>query len=157
MSPNKIELIEATNKDFKRLKEIGMICYDVTVDPKKENFLARLLFLRYFSKRKFKERLYQEVLIVCLKVENEIVGFYELEKAGNLASLYVIPDYHKKGYGRMLLENALCRAKQLQIKEINLEASKYAYDFYLHMGFKDSQKAKVVLGVWMIPMKFKIL
>lgn len=157
MNPNKIELIEATRKDFKRLKEIGMTCYDVTVDPKKEHFFARLLFLRYFSKRKFIERLYQEVLIVCLKVENEIVGFYELEKTGNLASLYVMPNCHKKGYGRVLLENALFRAKELKMKEMTLEASKHAHDFYLHMGFNDSQKAKVVLGVWMIPMKFKIL
>lgn len=157
MSPNKIELIEATKKEFKRLKEIGMACYDVTVDSKRENFLARLLFLRYFSKRKFKERLYQEVLIVYLKVDDEIVGFYELEKTGNLASLYVMPDCHKKGYGRVLLENALFRAKELQMKEITLESSQHAHDFYLHMGFKDSQKAKVVLGVWMTPMKFKIL
>lgn len=155
MSLNNIRL--ATKEDFQRLKEIGMNCYDKTVDPQQQSFLARVLFLRYFSKRKFKQRQKLEVLIYCLEENGRIMGFYELEKGGCLSSLYVHQEAIKKGYGKALLMHSLQEAKRLGLKEVYLDASQYAHDFYKHFGFKDTKKPTVLLGVWMVSMKIKIV
>ena len=48
------------------------------------------------SKNKFAERKKRGTFIYYLENENEIVGFYELENSGGLASLYVKPNHHKK-------------------------------------------------------------
>ena len=147
----------ATKEDFKRLKEIGMNCYDKTVDPKNQNVIARLLFLRYFSKYKFKQRQKAKVLIYCLERDHLITGFYELEQGGCLSSLYVHCDFQKQGDGKALITHALGKAKEINLKEIYLDASEFAHDFYQHFGFKDTKKPTVVLGVWMVPMKIKIV
>jgi len=48
MNPNNnIKL--ASIEDFKRLKEIGMNCYEHTVPKDQQSFLTRFLFWRYFS------------------------------------------------------------------------------------------------------------
>ena len=86
----------ADEKDYVQLKHIGMVCYDKTVEKKQQSWITRFLFKRYFSKNKFKERYHLGVLIRCLEIENNIVGFYELEESGCLSSLYVLPEHHKK-------------------------------------------------------------
>lgn len=148
---------QATKADFSVLKEIGMDCYEKTVDPKSKNWLAKLLFQRYFSKRKFKQRQKLNVQIYCLIEDGKVVGFYELEAGGCLASLYVHSCAQRKGYGKALLFHALDKAKELNLKEVYLDASEYAHDFYLRYGFKDTKKPNVVLGVWMVAMKIKVV
>jgi len=155
MNPNNnIKL--ASIEDFKRLKEIGMNCYEHTVPKDQQSFLTRFLFWRYFSKRKFKERQRLDVLIYCLEVNGTIMGFYELEQTGCLSSLYVHQDGLKKGYGKALLLHSLKEAKRIGLKEVYLDASQFAHDFYKHFGFKDTKKPKVLMGVWMVPMKIKV-
>lgn len=156
MRLNNSNVKQATSKDYKRLKEIGMNCYDETVAKNERGWLSRILFLRYFSKRKFLERERLGVFIYCIEENNEIVGFYELEPEGCLSSLYVHTDYQKKGYGKKLLTHAFMIAKQQKMKEIHLDASRFAHHFYQHMGFKDTKKPRIILGVWMVAMKKEI-
>lgn len=146
----------ADEKDYVQLKHIGMVCYDKTVEKKQQSWITRFLFKRYFSKNKFKERYHLGVLIRCLEIENNIVGFYELEESGCLSSLYVLPEHHKKGYGKMLLKDAYQNAKLKKINEIYLDSSLYAVNFYKKYGFKEVKKPTVILGVWMQRMKNKI-
>ena len=94
---------EATKKDYPVLKEIGMICYKETVPKTQQSLLTKFLFNRYFSKSKFTSRKNRGVCIYLIENNSGIVGFYELEKNGGLASLYVKPDQHKQGYGKALL------------------------------------------------------
>lgn len=147
---------DADSKDYAQLKNIGMLCYEKTVDYKQQSWITRFLFKRYFSKNKFKDRYCLGVLIRCLEVENSVVGFYELEESGCLSSLYVLPEQHKKGYGKMLLKDAIQQAKLKKIKEIYLDSSLYAVNFYKKHGFKEAKKPTVILGVWMQRMKNKI-
>ena len=154
MRPSKIR--KATVSDYPILKEIGMECYDKTVSKEEKSWLTRLLFKRYFSYRKFLERENRHVEIYCLCLENEVVGFYELENQGGLASLYVKCDYHKQGYGKALMLHAIQKAKELKLKEIYLDSSYYARDFYKRLGFKEVQPPRLVLGVYMVAMKMKV-
>ena len=147
---------KATLLDYPILKEIGMECYDKTVAQNEKSWLSRLLFKRYFSKRKFLEREKNNVEIYCLLEEDKVVGFYELESQGGLASLYVSVNYHKKGYGKALMLHALNKAKELKLREVYLDSSYYARDFYKHLGFKEVKPPRIVLGVFMVAMKIKI-
>ena len=147
---------EATKKDYPILKEIGMICYKETVPKTQQSLLTKFLFSRYFSKGNFTSRKNRGVNIYLLESNQEIVGFYELEKNGGLASLYVRPNCHKKGYGKALLMHALVKAKELGCQEMFLDSSEFAHEFYKKMGFKDFGGAKEILGVWMQTMKIKI-
>ena len=147
---------EATKKDYPILKEIGMVCYKETVPKTQQSWLTKFLFNRYFSKNKFAERKKRGTFIYYLENENEIVGFYELENSGGLASLYVKPNHHKKGYGKALLMHALMKAKEIGCQEMFLDSSEFAHQFYKKMGFRNFGEAKVILGVWMQTMKIKI-
>lgn len=89
-------ICDTTQKDDARLKQIGMSCFNTNIDAQHQLWLVRILFTHYFSKRKFKKRRQAEVVIRALLEEDEIVGFYELEKTGLLSSLYVIPEKQKK-------------------------------------------------------------
>lgn len=154
-SPN-IEIKEATHDDYEAMKQLGMQCYDSNIDPNRNYRLVRFLFLRYFSKRKFKQRQQDGVMIGVAYKAKQLVGFYELEKSGLLSSLYILPEGQGKGYGKALLSEAIKQAKILHLTTMKLDASEYAKDFYLHHGFVQSEKKRQVLGITMIPMHKKL-
>lgn len=157
MNANNVNIRETKKLDYPRLKEIGMQCYDKTISNQEKSWLTRLLFSRYFSKRKFIERERLNVMSYVILENDYIVGFYELEENGCLTSLYIDCYYQKKGYGKRLLIHAQNKAKEKDVKEIYLDASRFGHGFYLKMGFKDQRKPKEVLGVWMVTMKKEIL
>lgn len=149
-------IIRADSQMDPCLKKIGMACYEQEIDPHGNYHLVRLLFLRYFSKRKFKNRRKQGVMIFCLKYQDEIVGFYELEKDGLLSSLYVLPSFQHNGFGKALLEEAIKQARGMGLQEIYLDASEFAQDFYDHQGFRKFKESRQILGITLIPMKKRI-
>lgn len=54
------------------------------------------------------------------------------------------------------MEDALKTAKQMKMKKVHLDASEYAKEFYLHLGFTQYEKKRVVMGIIMIPFQIKI-
>jgi GNAT superfamily N-acetyltransferase len=53
---------------------------------------------------------------------------------GKLSDLFIDPEYIGKGAGRLLLENAVERAKELGFSELEIHSDPHAVDFYLHFG-----------------------
>lgn len=151
-----IDIKEATTADFSQMKQLGITCYDVNIDPNRQYRLVRFLFLRYFSKRKFKQRQKQGVMMGVVYDKKTLAGFYELEKDGLLSSLYILPTSQGKGYGKALLNDAIAKAKANGLTTMKLDASEYAKDFYSHHGFNQYEKKRIVLGIPMIPMKRKL-
>ncbi len=70
-----------------------------------------------------------------LEIDERIVGCV-LVKEGKMRSLYVLPSFGGKGYGRELVEVAERCAKEAGYKEIWLWSSLVSYDFYIHMGYE---------------------
>lgn len=77
-------------------------------------------------------------------VDNKIIGTVAiriLDKVNyicELKSMYVLPSFQGKGYGRRLLEHALDQAKQLDYKIIRLDTTselKQAISLYSKYGF----------------------
>mgnify|MGYP005814707709 CR=1 FL=1 len=67
--------------------------------------------------------------------EGKIVGCV-LVKAGKMRSLYVLPSFEGKGFGRKLVEVAEECAKKNGFKEMWLWSSLVSYGFYVHMGYE---------------------
>lgn len=67
---------------------------------------------------------------------NDIIGMggYNKEK---IRTMFVKPEYHKKGIGAMLLRKILSEAKRDGIKRLGCWSTVYAKKFYEHFGFKD--------------------
>ncbi len=144
---------EAQTTDFPELKTIGMACFENSIRTPGENYLASVLFRRYFSKRRFRARQHQGTRIFVYRHQDALVGFYELETDGLLSSLYVDPDHQKKGYGGALLRHAEQLAGQLKLPKLRLDSSQKAVIFYEAHGYQKVKKARYVFGVCMIPME----
>jgi ribosomal protein S18 acetylase RimI-like enzyme len=71
------------------------------------------------------------------EMENEIVGFYQLEPAGErwkLDHLWVLPQFIRRGIGRALLSHAVVTAQLGGASSIEIEADPNAEAFYVACG-----------------------
>ncbi len=68
--------------------------------------------------------------------------FKAFEKEGNqvghIYGLYLTPKVLRKNLGRSIIELMLVEAKEKKVKEITLESTLTAHDFYQKVGFKDT-------------------
>lgn len=65
----------------------------------------------------------------------KIIGYVSFD-GSEIKKLFVNPDYHKKGIGRMLINKIEDFAKAKKIKKLKLDSNLYAEKFYKHVGFK---------------------
>ncbi|HCL55492.1 MAG TPA: N-acetyltransferase [Spirochaetia bacterium] len=108
---------------------------------KKGDLLGRPLSTLYERVREFfvAEDDHQE-LIACAALS------IAWENLAEIRSLAVREDYHGKGIGRMLIENALLEAKALLITEIFTLT--YQPDFFKKMGFGEIDKKELPHKIW---------
>jgi ribosomal protein S18 acetylase RimI-like enzyme len=69
-----------------------------------------------------------------------------------LFKLYVLPTYHGRGYGKLLLNEVISRIRVQNIKTLDLNVNRYnpAIDFYKKAGFTIIRKEDVPIGpYWM--------
>jgi GNAT superfamily N-acetyltransferase len=79
---------------------------------------------------------------------NGIVGFVGIWLPENfIHHLYVLPEYHRVGIGRALLESALSiisRPAKLKCQSAN----KNACQFYRHLGWREGEQGYDEIGRW---------
>jgi dipeptidase E len=82
-------------------------------------------------------------------------------QVGHIYGLYLTPKVLGKNLGRSIIEMMLSEAKEKKVKEITLEATLTAHDFYRKVGFEDSgSQTTVEIGgqkIRCFPMKMKVL
>lgn len=81
---------------------------------------------------------------LVLEVDEKIVGFVRYAKAederypayGEITALYVLKEYHGKGYGKLLFEKAISELKKLHFDKMIVGCLKgnKTNQFYQHMG-----------------------
>jgi len=59
-------------------------------------------------------------------------------QVGHIYGLYLTPKVLRKNLGRSIIELMLVEAKEKKVKEITLESTLTAHDFYQKVGFKDT-------------------
>lgn len=67
-----------------------------------------------------------------------MVGFISVERSGYINRLYTHKDFLHQGIATALLNKAEAWALSRGIRELSLDSSKTAEDFYIKMGFKKS-------------------
>lgn len=96
-----------------------------------------------------------------LVLNEETVGYYSYSNLGNdhlrLNNLFLFQNFIGKGFGQLLLEDFLKRAKELNIKDIILEAEPKAENFYKKFGFVTyDQRESSIKGRFLPQMKLDL-
>lgn len=85
----------------------------------------------------------------CLYDNQTLIGTVALRiidlehKVAEVKRMFVLPEYQRKGYGRMLLNHAIAYAKTMQYNKICLDTRKQfsaAQQLYRSSGFKETTK-----------------
>ncbi|MCA9487100.1 MAG: GNAT family N-acetyltransferase [Nanoarchaeota archaeon] len=98
---------------------------------------------------KVDEKYIQKWPVVVIEKDSELLGFYSLKEIGNekrLDNLWIEPRYVRSGFGRVLFENAIERAKELNWSYFRLAGEPDAIPFYEKMGAKLIGKVQSRLG-----------
>ncbi|XMB87079.1 GNAT family N-acetyltransferase [Mycoplasmatota bacterium WC44] len=92
---------------------------------------------------------------IVILVENKIIGFIGYSKArdkdlsdeyGEIPGMYILEKYHRKGFGRILLKEAVNELKKDGYRKINLwvlDSNINAISFYENYGFIYEGKSKI--------------
>lgn len=80
------------------------------------------------------------------------------ENMGEIESIYLLPEYWDKGYGKQLMDFAVNRLKELSYRMVTLwvlEENKRARTFYERYGFVfDGTKKKINIGKQLIEIRY---
>jgi len=122
---------KATNEDIPTIWEIGK---DVTgFETAKDivTFWPESILKNCINKR--------DVMIEVIEVDEKIIGFAIINinlslKKAELENLYIIDDYRHKGYGKVLLLDAIDELEDIGIENI-CAMSDDAVDFLVRNGF----------------------
>jgi len=83
-----------------------------------------------------------EVILIVAEKNEMIFGFAFLNlKSKSIDSLYLLPHFEGKGYGRAILFHLEEIARNLEIHELNLSSTLNAVEFYRHMGYEGTTKS----------------
>lgn len=113
--------------DFPELVEVWEASVRATHDFLPEYYIVLL-------REQVLRRYLDAVMLVCCKdARQRICGFAGVTN-GQIAMLFVAPEYHRQGVGKRLLRYAVAElnAERLDVNEQNHQA----LDFYLHEGFE---------------------
>ena len=74
-----------------------------------------------------------------LVIDNKVIGYYsfypENDQTIKLDNLFILPEYIGKGFGQLLMNDFLLKAKTATTNKILLEADSNAEKFYAKLGF----------------------
>lgn len=69
------------------------------------------------------------------KINCDPVGFFTLNRSGYVDLAFVAPDWSRHGIGRALYEQVETRAKDMQLRQLNTQASRAARGFFERQGW----------------------
>ncbi|MBQ7792056.1 MAG: ribosomal protein S18-alanine N-acetyltransferase, partial [Clostridia bacterium] len=84
----------------------------------------------------------KNAVYVCLEEDGKVIGYvgmWNISGEGNINNVAVLPDYRRKGYGRLLLSHLISYAKEHQLLLLTLEvraSNEGAIHLYESCGFE---------------------
>lgn len=82
------------------------------------------------------------------EIDGRIVGFIDLDEAGYIDMLFVLPDYRRQGVATTLLKDVLVTATERGLHELTTHASLTARPFFEAHGFVvTAERHPVVRGI----------
>jgi len=74
----------------------------------------------------------------CIQGEPMATGMLDLENR-EIGAIFVLPGFMGQGIGLTMLNHLECQARELGLKEVNLDATLNAVDFYRRYGYVGSE------------------
>ena len=150
-----LPLKQATEEELTQVRQIAFetwpVCYKDIITPEQISYMLHYMYDLDELKKQF-----HKGVIFLLMMENDIpVGFIAFEKvdraqqtALRIHKLYVLSDYHKKSYGKRLLEAAVVhgRMNNIDFLELNVNKQNPAVGFYKKIGFEIAETMVLDIG-----------
>ncbi len=151
-------MITISNATIEDIKEIQNVVYHtwpiVYISIITQEQIAYMLDL-FYSKEILQENMNNYGhLFILLKEDNNVLGFasfehnYRNNNITRLHKLYLMPESHGKGMGKLLMKEVAKEALENQSKAISLNVNKYntALQFYFNFGFEIVKEEIIELG-----------
>ncbi|GIT97516.1 GNAT family N-acetyltransferase [Sulfurovum sp. TSL1] len=92
--------------------------------------------------KQWAKRLHEKRPFIAI-IDDQVVGFMELDTDGHIDCTYTHPDFQGKGVASTLYEHLLTEARTRDLKRLYVEASLIAKPFFKHRGFSVVKKNEV--------------
>lgn len=115
-------------------------------------------FYDFIDQRNIRTRLGNGNLMVCAKVDGDIVGAHEIRDGNHIALFFVKTSFHHKGIGRMMFDYSLRHVLQHSpdARVITVNSSPYAVPVYRGLGFAAVSPMQTRDGISFYPMEYGI-
>jgi len=139
-----MEIVEATEKDIRVIHELAEKIWWPTYRPILSEEQISFMLEHMYSEKALNEQMLADTRFILVKSNNEVVAFagYSTETRPEsvlkIHKIYVLPSEQGKGTGKNLLEHLLNIAKDLTIRqvELNVNRANPALGFYKKLGFE---------------------
>jgi GNAT superfamily N-acetyltransferase len=113
-------------------------------------------FVGWANAQSMSQRLGDASVVWIAAHDGRILGVLEFIPPDHLAMLFVDPAVQGRGIGRRLFEAAMAQvlSEHPRPKEVRVNASRYALQFYRHLGFRDAGPEMERNGLRFTPMTF---
>ncbi len=151
-----IKIKTAGKTDIQTIKDIALKTWEATYIPivgkEQVDFMLSVLYSVDSLQKQMDER--QEfILLYSDEVPAGFISFnHQTESRYRIPKLYVDPDLHGKGLGKLLLHEVFKRVKEKggDIVELNVNRHNKAKGFYEKFGFKVNREEDIPIGkYWM--------
>ncbi|EDM37614.1 putative acetyltransferase [Pedobacter sp. BAL39] len=149
-----ILLRKAKESDIDAIQEIARITWAPTYVPIIGQEQVDYMLEQMYNKGVLLEQLLGGYVFLIAELGSKSVGFaaYSVEdterKIYKLHKLYVLPEVHGKGVGKLLINEVLDKVKTAggSSLELNVNRHNKAKDFYLSAGFKIKETVDLDIG-----------
>lgn len=142
----------ATSKDIASIQRIVAISWPATygdiLSPEQLNYMIDLIY----SDAALINQFNQGHHFYILWEQQTAMGFIDIQTLNDtdckLHKIYLLPGHQGKGYGKILLNFAIEKARQMGGKALKLNVNRYnkALGFYQRMGFKTILEVDIPIG-----------
>lgn len=149
-----ITLRKATENDLPVIQQIGTTTYFPTYGHLLGQEQVDYMLDKFYSLEALKSQLIDGHNFIIAQEGSKDVAFvsYSIKDHENhifkLHKLYVLPDAHGKGLGKLLMNEVCDKARDAggKILELNVNRDNRAKDFYEKAGFKIKETADIEIG-----------
>ena len=145
-----IEIISATTDDLPLINNLAVNIWEVAY----KNILSKeqlgYMHLKMNSVEALSKLINQDHNFI-IPYENGMAKGYACYKIyadkARIEKLYVLPDEHKKGIGKLMMNHIIEKAKEhVSILELNVNRQNDAVKFYKKMGFEIFKEVDIPIG-----------
>ena len=150
-----ITISEATIKDFKTIRKIAFATWPVVYAEILSKAQINFMLDSFYSEETLTDKLVNiGHHFLLLKEDTDCLGYTSYEhhylntNCTRLHKLYLLPDAHGRGLGKLMLDKIVALAKENRSDTLSLNVNRFnkAFVFYQKMGFEIVAEEDIAIG-----------